>query len=91
MTKPIAFDLSKLIINVSRTERTMECVQTGLGNVGTRKIHYSFPEQVVLALVETLTFSKKQHHPARKAKRLGALKRQTTKRVTALRRLLETA
>jgi len=91
MTKPIAFDLSKMIINVPDIDTTLRNVQTGLGEVGTRKSHYSFREQVALALVQALTFYKRQLHRARKAKRLGPLKRQTTKRVNALTKLLEAA
>lgn len=91
MTKPIAFDLSKMIINVSNLDQTLEQMQIGLGDIGTRKSHYNFREQVALALVQALTFYKRQLHRARKAKRLGPLKRQTTKRVNALSQLIEAA
>src|SRR5699024_8599420 len=89
MVKPIAFDLSKMIINVSNTTQVLQDVQTGLGNVGTRKTHYDFLEQVALALVQALTFYKRQLQRAQKAKRTGALERQTKKRVNALARLLQ--
>lgn len=91
MHKPIAFDLSKMIINVSDLEQVIEDVQTGLGDIGTQKSHYTFREQVALALVQALTFYKRQFLRAQKVKRTDALARQTGKRVKALSRLLETA
>ena len=91
MVKPIAFDLSKMIINVSNTTQVLQDVQTGLGNVGTMKTHYNFPEQVALALVQALTFYERQLQRAQKAKRTGALERQTKKRVKILGEILETA
>lgn len=89
MIKPIAFDMAKIIINVSHFEKVLEDMQTGLGGyLGIKKSHYTFREQVALALVQTLTFYKRQSIKARKAKRTGALQRQTKKRLNALERLL---
>lgn len=91
MVKPIAFDLSKMIVNVSDLEQVLVDVQTGLGDIGSKKSHYTFREQVALALIQALTFYKRQLLRAQKAKRTEALARQTAKRVTALSHLLESA
>lgn len=89
-TKPIAFDMAKIIINVSDLNKFLHEMHTGLGShLGARQSHYTFREQVALALVQTLTFYTRQSVKARKANRTAALKRQTTKRVNALTELLE--
>ena len=88
--KPIAFDMGKMISNVSNIDRTLADMHEGLGShIGTKTDFYSFREQVALALVQTLTFYKRQLVKARKAKRTGALERQTVKRLSALKKLLE--
>ena len=87
--KPIAFDMAKMIINVSDIEDVLQRMHSGLGgSLGTKSTHYMFREQVALALVQTLTFYQRQLVKARKAKRTGALTRQTNKRVKALTELL---
>lgn len=88
--KPIAFDMAKMIINVSNLEQTLQSMHAGLGgDLGTKTSHYTFREQLALALVQTLTFYKRQSVKARKAKRTAALARQTDKRLRALTKLLE--
>ena len=90
--KPIAFDMAKMIINVSDLETALQNMHSGLGGkLGTKKSHYTFREQVALALVQTLTFYKRQSIKARKARRTAALRRQTNKRVRSLTKLLEVA
>lgn len=90
--KPIAFDMAKMIINVSDVDKVLIDMHRGLGgSLGTRKSHYSFREQIALALVQNLTFYNKQSAKAKKAQRVGALERQTRKRLSALQQLLATA
>lgn len=90
--KPIAFDMGKMISNVSDIDKALAHMQEGLGShIGTKNDFYNFREQVALALVQTLTFYKRQLVKARKAKRTGALERQTVKRLDALEKLMELA
>lgn len=87
--KPIAFDMAKMIINVSDIDTIVDAMQTGLGGaIGTKAGYYSFREQIALALVLTLSWHKNHAAKAKIAKRKDALQRQTAKRVGALRHLL---
>ena len=88
--KPIAFDMAKMIINVYDIDAVLKDMYKGLGgSLGSTKTHFTFREQVALALVQNLTFYKRQSVKAKKANRTDALERQTQKRVNALRHLLE--
>lgn len=88
--KPVAFDMAKIIINVDNIEKTLHQMHTGLGGtIGGSSGHYSFREQVALALVQTLSWYPNHLTKATAAGRTAALKRQTTKRLAAMTELLE--
>lgn len=55
--KPIAFDMSKMIINVTDLDQVVQDMHTGLGGgVGSREGHYTFREQIALSIVLTLSW-----------------------------------
>lgn len=88
--KPIAFDMAKIIINVRDVETTLDEMHAGLGGtIGESSGHYTFREQVALALVLTLSWYPNHAAKAATAGRMGALQRQTTKRLKAIQQLLE--
>lgn len=88
--KPIAFDMAKLIINVSDVESTLEQIQRSFnGSVGAEHSHYTLREQIALGIVLTLSWYSNHAAKAAIARRMNALNRQTTKRVNALKQLLE--
>lgn len=90
--KPIAFDMAKILINVDDIEATIPQIQAGLGNeIGQQSGYYTFREQVALAIVLTLSWYPNHATKAKVARRMDALKRQTTKRLNAIEQLLEAA
>ncbi|MFD6814895.1 phosphotransferase [Enteractinococcus coprophilus] len=90
--KPIAFDMSKMIINARDLDQVVQDMHSGLGGkIGTREGYYTFREQIALSIVLTLSWHKNHLTKAKIAKRTEALARQTSKRLNALERLLEIA
>lgn len=88
--KPIAFDMAKIIINVDDVETTLAIMHTGLGGIiGQESDHYTLHEQIALAIVLTLSWHPNHAAKAQVAGRTDALKRQTTKRLQAIKQLLE--
>ena len=90
--KPIAFGMSKMIINVRDLDRVVQDMHSGLGGeIGTRDGYYTFREQIALSLVLTLSWHKNHLAKAKIAKRTDALARQTSKRLSTLKGLLKIA
>lgn len=88
--KPIAFDMSKMIINVTDLEQAVQDMHTGLGSdIGSKDGHYTFREQIALSVVLTLSWHRNHLAKAEIARRTDALARQTSKRLHTLKRLLE--
>lgn len=88
--KPIAFDMAKIIINVDDIDSSIAKMHAGLGGVvGQESGHYSLREQIALAIVLTLTWYPNHAAKAKVARRMAPLQRQTTKRLNAIKQLLE--
>ncbi|WP_043055959.1 phosphotransferase [Enteractinococcus helveticum] len=88
--KPIAFDMSKMIINVTDLDQAVQDMHSGLGSdIGSQHGHYTFREQIALSVVLTLSWHRNHLAKAEIAKRTDALTRQTSKRLNTLKRLLE--
>lgn len=89
-SKPIAFDMSKMIINITNFEKALQDMQAGLGGtIGTKPDHYSFREQIALSIILTLSWHKTHLAKAEIAHRTDALARQTAKRLHMVKRLLD--
>lgn len=87
--RPIAFDLAKMHVNAGPAGPALELLDDALHReVGHRNGHYSLLEQLVLAHVVVLSRLEVRMQRAREAQRLEPLRRQTHKRVRAVRELL---
>lgn len=87
--RPIAFDLAKIHVNAGPAGPATELLDAALrGTVGHRPGHYSLVEQLTLAHVTVLSRLEARMHRAREAQRLEPLRRQTYKRVKAIRELM---
>ena len=88
-TRPVAFDLAKMHVNAGPAGAAVERLDTALGGrVGHASGHYSLAEQLTLAHVVVLSRLEARKERAREADRLEPLRRQTHKRIRAVRELL---
>ncbi|MBD8063068.1 phosphotransferase [Oceanitalea stevensii] len=88
-TRPVAFDLAKMHVNAGPAGPALERLDDALdGTVGHASGHYSLAEQLTLAHVVVLSRLEARMQRAREADRLEPLRRQTYKRVKAVRELL---
>lgn len=88
-TRPVAFDLAKMHVNAGPAGAALERLDTALGGrVGHARGHYSLAEQLTLAHVVVLSRLEARMQRAQEADRLEPLRRQTHKRVKAVRELL---
>ncbi|PYF99371.1 Phosphotransferase enzyme family protein [Georgenia satyanarayanai] len=88
-TRPVAFDLAKMHVNAGPAGQALDRLDGALGGlVGHTSGHYSLAEQLALAHVVVLSRLEARMQRAREADRLEPLRRQTHKRVKAVRELL---
>lgn len=86
---PIAFDLAKVNLNCDRPLAASKAMQRGLNHtVGRTPGGYTFNEQLALAHVQMLSWSKPREAKARAADREHALERTVKRRLQVLPRLL---
>jgi len=86
---PVAFDLAKMHLRCAEPDDAMAAVQAGLGgSVGTRRGHYSFPEQLALAHALYISRSGSARTRAAAAGRTAQLEQNVAVRVSAIQRLL---
>lgn len=88
--RPIAFDLAKMHVNAGPAGPALEILDSALGEqVGRASGSYSLAEQLTLAHVVVLSRLEARMAKAREAQRLEPLRRQTYKRVQAVRALMD--
>jgi tRNA A-37 threonylcarbamoyl transferase component Bud32 len=87
---PIAFDLAKPVLQARHLVAAIEAVRPALdGTVGEASDSYRLEEQLVLAYVQRLTWSRERRQKAEAAGRLRRYEQQTARQLTAIAQLLE--